>query len=147
MNLLEMSVSSESIKAWRIGFSTDENKAAFYPWETEKAEAGVIYLKMPNSYIKGYNLEVKKTNTVWDIDDKKNLGYTQCNTRNLGKRTFVSGSGINYCENTTTPKVDIQYVVLKGQPIKMAEGNESMHPRFLINNVLFFENAFGAPSI
>ena len=147
MNLLEMSVSSESIKAWRIGFSTDENKAAFYPWETEKAEAGVIYLKMPNSYIKGYNLEVKKTNTVWDIDDKKNLGYTQWNTRNLGKRTFVSGSGINYCENATMPKVDIQYVVLKGQPIKMAEGNESMHPRFLINNVLFFENAFGAPSM
>ena len=143
MNFLDVSVKGEIIKAWRIGFSTEENNLALYPWETNNAEGDVVYFKIPNSYIKNSKFDIAWATTKWNIEKKFQIGHTQWHTRNLQKNTFTIGTNISYCEKAITTAGVMKVMTLQGQPIKVADGNEFIYPRFLVGNTFFEDKLWG----
>ena len=130
-NLLDLTSTGETIiNAWRIGFSAEDNKVALYPWETDKAEGGIVYFRKSNGYIKDSRLDMVKADTKWDIDIKMPIGNTQWHTRDLKKMPFTKDTNIHYFENAAMATDDVKVIGLIGQPIKIAEGNEMIYPRF-----------------
>lgn len=130
-NLLDLTSTGETIiNAWRIGFSAEDNKVALYPWETDKAEGGIVYFRKSNGYIKDSRLDMVKADTKWDIDIKMPIGNTQWHTRDLKTKPFTKGTDVQYCENATMATDDVKVIGLIGQPIKIAEGNGMIYPRF-----------------
>lgn len=143
LTFLDVSAKGEKIKAWRIGSSSEDNKVAFYPWETENAEEGIVYFWIPTTYIKDSKLEVTQSNTKWDIDGKKIIVHTQWHTRNLQKMPFTPGTGVEYFDCAKTPTDIVKVIGLSGKPVKIAEGNDMIYPRFLAGNTFIEDKIWG----
>lgn len=66
-NLLKVSYANEEIKrAYRLGYrSYEDTHVSFYPWESENASAGIVYLSVPNSEgAKNILFEIEETSTA-----------------------------------------------------------------------------------
>lgn len=146
LTFLDVSAKGEKIKAWRIGSSSEDNKVAFYPWETENAEDGIVYFRIPTTYIKDSKIEVAQANTKWNIDQKKAIGHTQWHTRNLQNMPFSTETAVEYCESAKTPTDIVKIIGLSGKPVKIAEGNDMIYPRFLAGNTFIEDKIWGNKS-
>ena len=146
LTFLDVSAKGEKIKAWRIGSSSEDNKVAFYPWETENAEDGIVYFRIPTTYIKDSKIEVAQANTKWNIDQEKAIGHTQWHTRNLQNMPFSTETAVEYCESAKTPTDIVKVIGLSGKPVKIAEGNDMIYPRFLAGNTFIEDKIWGNKS-
>ena len=146
LTFLDVSTKGEKIKAWRIGISSEDNKVAFYPWETENADDGIVYFRIPTTYIKDSKIEVAQANTKWNIDQKKAIGHTQWHTRNLQNIPFSTETAVEYCESAKTPTDIVKVIGLSGKPVKIAEGNDMIYPRFLAGNTFIEDKIWGNKS-
>ncbi len=146
LTFLDVSTKGEKIKAWRIGISSEDNKVAFYPWETENAEDGIVYFRIPTTYIKDSKIEVAQANTKWNIDQKKAIGHTQWHTRNLQNMPFSTETAVEYCESAKTQTDIVKVIGLSGKPVKIAEGNDMIYPRFLAGNTFIEDKIWGNKS-
>ena len=142
-NCLDISSSGEKVTGWRIGFSSDDNKVALYPWETDDAEADVIFLRKPNSYINIPEFAVKNTSYKWDVDNKKRIGCTQWFFRNLQQKPLTSKGEISYCINANFCNNAIKTYALCGTTIEMDSTNNDKFPVFLTGDKLIVANAYG----
>ena len=140
-NFLDMTSAGEKVMGWRIGFSSDENKVALYPWETDDAEAGVIYFRKLNSYIPGFS--VTNTLSKWDIDNKKRIGGTQRFSRNLQQKPLTSKGEISYCINADFSNNAIKTYALRGTNVEIDSTDIERFPEFLMGDKLIVANAYG----
>lgn len=130
-NILEITSANNDIKAWRLGRSSEENEVALYPWTTDKAQSGIVYLRMPNSYIDIPKIASYKL----DIGGKKPIAHTQWHTRDLKVAATASDCDIVYSQNATLTDNDIKVVNLIGQPVRMAEENRFVVTDFIVGDI------------
>lgn len=140
---LDISSSGEKVTGWRIGFSSNDNKVALYPWETDDAEADVIFLRKPNSYINIPEFAVKNTSYKWDIDNKHRIKSTEWYSRSLQQKPLTSKDGISYCINADFGDNLIKTYALCGTTIEMDSTNNDKFPVFLTGDKLIVANAYG----
>jgi len=139
-NLLTVSSAGEKIKGWRLG--VNNNEVGLYPWETANAEEGIVYLKMPNTFMNIPELTISSASLKWVLGERKPLGRIEGSTHALLKRAFTKTTDTRYCSFPQN-SYDMKAITLKGKQMKLAEGNEFIYPRFLIGDILFESSLWG----
>ena len=134
-NVLDITSAGENISAWRLAFSTDNNEVALYPWTSNHAEAGIVYLRMPNCYADFDHPEISAITHKLNIGIKKPIAHTLWHTRDMHENTYTLGCNINYSPNVTITNNDIKAIYLKGEPVKIAKENRYVYLDYMIGNV------------
>ena len=140
-NLLAVSSTGEKISGLRLAFTPDV-KLGFFPWETNNAEAGIVYLSLPNSLTETHIQTVSDSSSRWILLQRKPIGRYEGSTHRLRKATFKKNIDVRYVSSPNDeyrPKA----IPLKGQLLKRAEGNEYIDPMFLIGNIAFESTIWG----